>query len=149
MKDNQKLLEAYKYRANMLTYLFGSADSEAIENDLSQRQFEVFDDKYVNGVFNNIRIFPITLRNVMNNLPYLEYDVPLLSEQYLEGYTFGFIRRIRNYCEENGIGYTYEDDILFVDNYLLSCNNDFFYNIYEIDSILSELKMDKTNVKLR
>ena len=140
MKLNNEIKEVFICRGNMLTYFFGTANCELLKQQIYNSEFDVLNTNYVYSVFENIKAFPVTLCRVMDIFPNLEYDVDLLSEEYSEGYTSGFIRRIIKYCINNNIDYTYEDGLLFVNDNLLACNNNFLYNIFEIENIVLGLK---------
>jgi hypothetical protein len=142
MKLNEEIKMAFLCRTEMYVYFFGTEDSRIIESQLANSEFKVLNMRYVNAVFNNIRMFPTSLSNVMDKFPLLDYDVELLSEQYSEGFTSGFIRQIIEYCKNNNIQYSYEDEILFVNNYLIACNNSLFYNLFEIENMLLELNKE-------
>ncbi len=133
---------AFLCRTEMYNYFFGTHDILFLESQLANFEFKTISTKYVKAIFNNIRLFPISLNNVMTLYPALDYDVELLSEQYSDGFTSGFIRQIIKYCTENNIYYSYEDGILFVNNDLIACNNGLFLNIFEIEKLLLEYTKD-------
>ena len=62
----------------MIESLYGSNDIKVIESKLADIEFKVLQDSYVKAVYNNIRLFPTHLGNVMEASPYLYYD------EYLE-----------------------------------------------------------------
>ena len=127
----------------MLVKIFGTPDISMIEKRLSNSFGEVFDFKYINGVLERVSLFPIHLEHVMEALPYLDYDVELLSEQYAEGFISGFIRQVMEFCFDNNIAFTYEENDLKVNGEIMASNNVLYYDIFEIETMLLEFKDEK------
>ena len=137
--DSEIFSIAEKCSYDMLIRIFGTMEEESILDNIFLDNC-VISSNYLYAVYNRIVKFPIDLVNAKKDMPGLIFDPYYLSDALVEGYTFGIVNRIINYCKNENIPYSFEDKILMVENEVVAVNNELLVSVFEINNKLNKIK---------
>ena len=137
--DSEIFSIAEKCSYDMLIRIFGTMEEESILDNIFLDNC-VISSNYLYAVYNRIVKFPIDLVNAKKDMPGLIFDPYYLSDALVEGYTFGIVNRIINYCKNENIPYSFEDKILMVENEVVAVNNELLVSVFEINNKLKKIK---------
>ena len=140
LRDDREIFSiAEKCSYDMLIRIFGTMEEESILDNIFLDNC-VISSNYLYAVYNRIVKFPIDLVNAKKDMPGLIFDPYYLSDALVEGYTFGIVNRIINYCKNENIPYSFEDKILMVENEVVAVNNELLVSVFEINNKLNKIK---------
>ncbi|MBQ7240132.1 MAG: hypothetical protein IJS56_01700 [Bacilli bacterium] len=137
--DSEIFFVAEKCSYDMLIRIFGTMEEESILDNIFLDNC-IISSNYLYAVYNRIVKFPIDLVNAKKDMPGLIFDPFYLSDALVEGYTFGIVNRIINYCKNENIPYNFEDKILMVEDEVVAVNNELLVSVFEINKKLSGIK---------
>ena len=137
---NIKWRVADLYRFEMLLKYFNSTDERKIITKL--KNCSIFDSNFIFNIYNNVTNFTrytnvtfeesknITLSEVQE---YSDKMVKLINKDIID--------YIINYCNNNNIEYEITDNILTINNCIISQQDHLFRNIWEIEQILRKCQI--------